>query len=174
MLHAALILGGHDHKNSLDCVYGKRRCVAKADANDRTVYIHRLIMDPEASNAENSLIIESKLFTINEDIPQDPKIRSLIDCWFARAEGQFSMSGGSQMGLLDTVAQVKGEALDGTEESIRRRQGSKLTQLLAEAMLDHANKGNAGKLRLSFAVFNSGSIRIDDLIVNFCWQNFRV
>lgn len=160
-------IGGHDHKTSFDCVEGAgaKRCVAKADANARSVYVHRLIFDPKAKTAAERLAIKSELFQIDPTIPSDPKVAALIDCWFGKADQALAKaSGGGGMSLRTPIAKVAGEGLDGGEESIRNKKGSNLTVFISKAMFDAANAERADKPPVNFAFISGGSIRVDDVV----------
>lgn len=162
-----LSIGGHDHKHSFDCVgEGQRRCVAKADANARTAYLHRLVLDPAATDRAQRLSIRSELLPIDESIPRDPKVSALIQCFFRRADtaAAAAASGGKSTPLKATIAKVAPRPLDGTEDGVRQARGSNLTELYARAMLDTAQGAATDSQAYKFAVVNGGSFRIDDLV----------
>jgi 2',3'-cyclic-nucleotide 2'-phosphodiesterase (5'-nucleotidase family) len=162
-----LSIGGHDHKHSFDCVgEGQRRCVAKADANARTVYLHRLIFDPAATDRAQRLSIRSELLAIDESVPRDPKVAALIQCFFRRADAAAAATatGGKSTPLKATIAKVAPRPLDGTEDGVRQARGSNLTELYARAMLDTARGGSSDGQAPKLAIVNGGSFRIDDLV----------
>ncbi len=159
-----LSIGGHDHRNSRDCVEGEKRCITKADANARTVYIHRLVAEPRGEDGQSQSAITSSLLAIDPSIPQDAKIRSLINCWFQKAETVLKADGQGKVGLRDVVADLKGEVFDGTEEAVRNRKGSSFTNFFAKSMFETTVEQLGSSRTVSFALYNSGSIRIDDLI----------
>jgi 2',3'-cyclic-nucleotide 2'-phosphodiesterase (5'-nucleotidase family) len=162
-----LSIGGHDHKHSFDCVgEGQRRCVAKADANARTAYLHRLVFDPAATDRAQRLSIRSELIAIDESIPRDPKVSALIQCFFRRADAAaaVAISGGKSTPLKAMIAKVAPRPLDGTEDGVRQARGSNLTELYARAMLDTAREAATDGQAYQLAVVNGGSFRIDDLV----------
>ena len=138
-----LIMGGHEHYNMLVPV-GKTN-ITKADANARTAYIHKL----HYNKSTKELRIESELKAINDGIKSDSEIDKIVTKW--------------QVILNDKVKDVVSdptevvynakEALDARESSIRAKQ-TNIGNMIAQAMIQ-ATKADA-------AVFNSGSVRIDD------------
>ncbi|MEO8514634.1 MAG: bifunctional metallophosphatase/5'-nucleotidase [Ignavibacteria bacterium] len=140
-----LIMGGHEHVN----MYHKvgETIITKADANARTIYVHRLIFD------ENNKLMEIKsdLVNIDETVPEDPKVKELVDEWTFRAYKGFMDKG---FDPLKMVYDLKKDTLDGREETIRYGQ-SALGYLIANSMFDVTPGSD-----LTF--FNSGAIRIDD------------
>ncbi len=159
-----LSLGGHDHKNSIDCVASPKRCVSKADANTRTVYLHRLIADPQEDGRERKTTISSQLFHIDTSTPRDESTRSLIDCWFLKAEGLFNFHAGKVKGLRDEVGVVPDIAFDARDDAVRNHKGSNFTQFFAQSMFDYTQQQLSAGQQLNLAFFNAGSIRIDDLV----------
>lgn len=139
-----MILGGHEHTNMLFKV-GKT-LIAKADANARTVYIHRLLWS--ASN--RSLVVRSEVKTVDRSIREDSATAAVVQVWRERAYDGFRAKGFNPDEAITTLQQP----LDGREGSIRTRQ-TKLGETIARAMLSVARKAK-------IAVFNSGSIRLDD------------
>lgn len=154
-----LILGGHEHENIQQWRLVQRaprspRCIdqgtpiLKADANARTVYIHTLKYD----TTSRCLTIDSQLQPITNALPDDPKTAKVVQDWLQKGFQAFRDSGFEPNQTVATTT----EALDGLEESVRNRP-TNLTQLIAKAMLREV--GDA-----ELAIFNSGSIRIDDRI----------
>lgn len=140
-----LIMGGHEHVNTYQKV--GNTIITKADANARTIYVHRLIFDEN-----NKLLdIKSDLVTVDSNTTEDPEVKALVDEWTFRAYKGFMDKG---FDPLVMVYDLKNETLDGREETIRY-QLCPLGVLIAMSMLNAA-KGN------DCAVFNSGAIRIDD------------
>jgi 2',3'-cyclic-nucleotide 2'-phosphodiesterase (5'-nucleotidase family) len=140
-----LIMGGHEHVN----MYHKagETIITKADANARTIYVHRLIF-----NEQNTLIvIKSELINIDETVPEDPTVKELVDEWTFRAFKGFMDKG---FDPLKMVYDLKNDTLDGREETIRYGQAP-LGYLIANAMYSISPGAD-------LAFFNSGAIRIDD------------
>jgi 5'-nucleotidase len=144
----ALIVGGHEHQN-VEARRGARMApIVKADSNAKSVYIHRLRYDTIAKRVD----IDSELKTIGPDTPEDPAVAAAATRWRDAAFAAFRAEG---IEPEKTVATLPVE-LDGREASVRN-QSTNLTQLIGQAMLD-AFPGADG------AIFNSGSIRIDDVL----------
>ena len=140
-----LIMGGHEHVNMYHRV--GETVIAKADANAVTIYIHKLTFD------ENNKLLDlkSELVSIDEKIPEDPKVKVLVDEWVTRAYIGFYDKG---FDPLKMVFDLKKDTLDGKDETVRYTQCA-LGYLIGNAMFDAA-KG------VDLAFFNSGAIRIDD------------
>jgi 5'-nucleotidase/UDP-sugar diphosphatase len=154
-----LILGGHEHENIQQWRFVQRttrsaRCfdqgtpIFKADANARTAYIHTLRYD----TTSRCLTINSQLQPITDAIPDDPNTAKVVQAWQQKGFQAFRDSG---FDPNQTIATTK-VYLDGLEESVRNR-STNLTDLIAKSMLREV--GDA-----ELAIFNSGSIRIDDRI----------
>lgn len=145
MPELCLQMGGHEHVNMFHKV--GNTIITKADANARTIYIHTLIFDEQ-----NKLLdIKSELKQIDASIPEDPKVKDLVDTWQARAFKGFMDKG---FDPLMMVFDLKNEKLDGREETVRYEQCA-LGYMIANSMYD-ASPG------ADLAFFNSGAIRIDD------------
>ena len=140
-----LIIGGHEHINSFDRV--GNTVIAKADANIKTVYIHSLSYDVRTENLD----IKSRLQVINDAIAEDPETRAVVTKWNRKAHDLIKGMGINPCEVIDSLNLV----LDGTEASIRTSQ-TNLGTLVCESIMD------ALKQRPDCAIFNSGSIRIDD------------
>ncbi len=139
-----LILGGHEHTNMMFKV--GETIISKADANARTVYIHRLRWLAKSK----SLRILSEIRTIDPSIPDEPATARIVNEWTTRAYAGFQEKG---FNPSDVVGRVS-EPLDGRESSIRYAQ-TNLGSLIARSML-------AASRAATIALFNSGSIRLDD------------
>ena len=144
----SLILGGHEHQN-VQARRGARMVpIAKADANAKSVYIHHLRYDAVTKRVD----IESQLKTIGPDTAEDPTVADAARRW---RDAAFAAFGAEGLEPDKTVATLPAE-LDGREASVRT-QSTNLTQLVGRAMLDAFPGADA-------AIFNSGSIRIDDIL----------
>lgn len=144
----AMIIGGHEHLNILARRGLGLVPIAKADANAKSVYIHRLRYD----TGTRKLTIDSQWRPIDAQIADDPDVKIAVDRWRDSAYAAFRADGFEPDQVVTTI----NEALDGREETVRNI-STPLTQLIAGAMLD-AFPGSDG------AIFNSGSIRIDDTL----------
>ena len=143
-----LILGGHEHENVRAFRGADFTPILKADANVRTVYVHRLSWD----TARRSLKVDSQLVIVTNEIPEDPKVAAVVSEWENKAFAGFRQQGfePSQTVAVTTVP------LDGREASVRNRT-TELTDLVARSLLAEAQGSE-------LAVYNSGSIRIDDVL----------
>ncbi|WP_242051599.1 bifunctional UDP-sugar hydrolase/5'-nucleotidase [Nostoc sp. FACHB-280] len=143
-----IILGGHEHEN-IQLWRGRNFTpIFKADANARTVYVHQL----SYNTTKKSLKINSQLVPITDEIPDEPKTAKIVEEWVERGYQAFrkqSFEPKQVIAKLDF-------ALDGFESSVRNK-STRLTELIAQAMLQEVPDAD-------LAVFNSGSIRIDDEI----------
>lgn len=143
-----VVLGGHEHENVEVYRGSDFTPVFKADANARTVYIHRFTYD----TATGSATIRSELMPVTEDIPDDPEVASEVQDWL-----DIAFAGFIEQGFIpDEVVTTTTEALDGRESTIRNR-ATNLGSLIAEAFLQEADNAD-------LAIFNGGSVRIDDVL----------
>lgn len=141
-----LIMGGHEHKNSYVTI-GKGT-VAKADANAKSMYQHLIFRE----GGKGKIKILSELVEVDSTVIPDPVLAAAVKDWENRAYASFRAVGLEP----DEVVYRTKEPLDGTEASMRYKQ-TNLGRLIAQAMLDVSPQSEA-------AVFNSGSVRIDDMI----------
>ncbi|HJY63431.1 MAG TPA: bifunctional metallophosphatase/5'-nucleotidase [Ignavibacteria bacterium] len=141
-----LIMGGHEHENMFYTI--GETIIAKADANAKTVYFHKLIF-----NEKNKLVdIKSELKKVDETVVEDPVVKSAVDEWVSRAFKGFTDKGfDPNIKVIDFT-----EPLDGREQVVRNELCA-LGYLIATSMLQ-ASPGS------DCAVFNSGAIRIDDVL----------
>ena len=143
-----LILGGHEHENWLAQRGPRFVSIVKADANVRTLAIVTLTFTEPASPPE----VACRLLVVDERIAPDPAVDQIARAWVARGFEAFRQQGFAP----DQVVAVVAEPLDGRELTVRNR-ASKLTNLIAAAIAREAAP-------VDLAIFNSGSVRIDDVI----------
>ena len=142
----SLIMGGHDHDHMLHQV-GKVT-IAKADANAKTVYIHRLRF-----NRKHGLVrVESELKTIDETVPEDSKTAAVVAKWQQKAAKSFDELGFEPTEVVYTTT----EPWDAREGTVRREHGP-LTTTIAQSMRNAFPESD-------LAIFNGGSVRIDDIL----------
>ncbi|NNE58239.1 MAG: LysM peptidoglycan-binding domain-containing protein [Hellea sp.] len=141
-----LIMGGHEHENAIEYVGGTP--ITKADANARTAYIIDLTYD----HGSDSVTIKPTLKQVTADIPDDPVVASVVNFWLEQAFEGFRAQGFEPTKRVTNVT----DALDGTEASVRNKT-TVLTQIIADSMLSNASGAD-------IALYNGGSIRIDDTI----------
>jgi 2',3'-cyclic-nucleotide 2'-phosphodiesterase (5'-nucleotidase family) len=154
-----LIIGGHEHVNSYNTI-GKT-IIAKADANAKSAYIHSLFYN----TLSKKLVIKSRLLVINNAIGDDSITRQVVDKWNNKAQSFLINQGLKPCDILDSLT----ETLDGREVSIRTGQ-TNLGEFIGESMSEAlVNKTNC-------SIFNSGSVRIDDVLTGYITQYdiFRV
>ena len=145
-----LYLGGHEHVNMKHTV-GKS-IITKADANAKTVYVHRIKIDKEG----NFKSLTSELVSITDQIKSDTEVKKVVDKWQLIAENAMNNMGFDPAKVVGSLPE--GVALDGKETSLRY-QPCNMGQLTAQAMYEVTkDQGAQG------AFFNSGSIRLDDVL----------
>ncbi len=143
-----LVLGGHEHENAEVERGPDFTPVSKADANARSVYVHRLRYDTSTGHLDH----DSTLERVTPALADDPTVAAAVDRWVTVAFDGFRAQGFEPTRVVATTV----EPLDGRESSVRNSP-TRLTDLTAQGML-RAAPGT------ELAVFNSGSIRIDDVI----------
>ncbi|MBI5914782.1 MAG: 5'-nucleotidase C-terminal domain-containing protein, partial [Bacteroidetes bacterium] len=140
-----LIMGGHEHENSLDSVGNV--VIAKADANAKSVWAHRFTYYPDTKQ----VTLNSELVPITDEIEPDYYVDSLVQQWQGVMNQQISQ-------VVDNPAEAiyhPKTPLDGREKSVRNFQ-TNLGGLIAAGM------AAAAKKPVDAAFFNGGSIRLDD------------
>jgi 5'-nucleotidase len=143
-----LILGGHEHEN-LQLWRGPAFVpICKADANARTVYVHRLSVDLKSGK----IGIDSELVRVTDQVAEDPETAAAVARW---QEIGFRAFQGEGFVPERVVAQIP-FYLDGLEASVRNRATS-LTQLIGEAYFEAVPGAD-------LSVYNSGSVRVDDTL----------
>jgi len=140
-----LIMGGHEHTARLVPVGNCK--IAKADANARTAYVHRLTYDTKTKK----LTVKSELVPIDEHIQPDDKVQGIVKKWMAILDDKIK----TIINKPDEVVFVANTALDGRDTPIRSTQ-TNLGHLIARAM------AKAYDDKVDAAFFNGGSVRIDD------------
>lgn len=143
----ALIMGGHEHQNHIEKV--GQVVIAKADANAKTAYVHKVSYD----GSRGRVTVGSELVVIGENLAQDEEVKALVKVWEDRAFEGFK-SGGFDISKVVTTLK---EPLDG-REATNRFKPTNMGITVAEAMY----KGKLGKADASLV--NSGAIRIDDVL----------
>lgn len=143
-----LVLGGHEHENWTVRRGDAMTPVLKADANVRTVYVVRLSWEPSTGE----LSIDPDLVPITDALPEDPEVAAAVERWVELANAAFREQGFD----AEALVAVTTDDLDGRSAVVRNRSNT-LTDLVAEGMLRAAPGADA-------AIFNAGSIRIDDVL----------
>jgi 5'-nucleotidase/UDP-sugar diphosphatase len=140
-----LIMGGHEHTNSLNFVGNVQ--ISKADANAKTVIIHRISFNKKTKKT----LVTSELKEINNTIKEDEKVAAIVTKW----EGILNTK---LKNIIKNPSEVIYKAkipLDGRDTPIRSTQ-TNLGQVITKAM------SFAYEDRVDAALVNGGSIRIDD------------
>ncbi len=140
-----LLMGGHEHTN----MYVKvgNSYIAKADANAKTVYVHRITYNTKTKKTK----IVSELVEINESIARNEKISKIIEKWNVFLDDKLKE-------ILPKPNEVIYHAeipLDGRDAPSRSVQ-TNLGQIITRAMYYAFND------EIDCAIVNGGSIRIDD------------
>jgi 5'-nucleotidase / UDP-sugar diphosphatase len=142
-----LLIGGHDHEN-MKIQIGKTT-ITKADANAKSVYIHRFLME----KSTRKVSIESKLMLIDDKIKEDSTVTFVVNKWKKIGEESMKKQGFEPNAIVGKLP----EKLNARESSMRNEQNA-IGDLIAKSMLFVAKNAK-------FAIFNSGSVRIDDFLV---------
>jgi 2',3'-cyclic-nucleotide 2'-phosphodiesterase (5'-nucleotidase family) len=141
-----LLMGGHDHENIIDTVGNV--IVAKADANAKTAYVHRITFHKNTGYTE----VSSELVPITDEIEDEPNVQAIVDKWAKIQDENLTqiIANPNEVIYKTTVP------LDGREASIRNFQ-TNLGEIICKgwAHAASAKKANA-------AIMNGGSIRLDD------------
>jgi 2',3'-cyclic-nucleotide 2'-phosphodiesterase (5'-nucleotidase family) len=142
-----LYMGGHDHDNMRHPV--KRSVVCKADANARTIYIHRVHYNKRTGKSS----VKSELRQVTAAIPDHPATAAIVAKWEEIKQKSLSSSGFNANSVVTTLT----TPLDCREGLIRHQQAP-VGAMIVAAML------KAAKNQPDCAFFNSGSIRVDDVL----------
>lgn len=140
-----LFMGGHDHDNML--VKEGNTYIAKADANAKTVYVHRVRMD----NKSKKITVLSELIPMDEKVVEHVATAEIVKKWKDIAVKSMESQGFNPNVLVKKLS----APLDGRESTIRNKQ-CELGALIATSMQ------KASKDPKAVAFFNSGSVRVDD------------
>ena len=143
----SLIMGGHEHTNMKHMI--GNTIITKADANAKTVYVHRCSYDIKTKKTT----ISSQLIKIDDTIAEEPTVAAVVKKWEDIANTSFKNAGFNPTEVITELT----ETLDGRETSLRMQQNN-MGSAIAKAMTAAAKKP------VDCAFFNSGSIRIDDQV----------
>ena len=142
-----LIMGGHEHTNMMVPVGNS--FVAKADANAKTAYIHRISFDKKTKKSS----IKSELKEINNSIVANERVGAVVNKWQSILNKKIKE-------IIENPDEVILNAkipLDGRNKPIRSKQtnlGEIITKSMSFAFDD----------KVDCALVNGGSIRIDDAL----------
>ena len=146
MKRIPLVMGGHEHEHIYYPV--RKGVITKADANAKTMYRHLIFRE----GRRGKIKIVSDLVQVDTSVVPDPLVEAAIKEWEDKAYTSFRAIGLEP----DAIVYHTDELLDGREASVRNKQ-TNLGNLIAAAMQNASPQADA-------AIFNSGSIRIDDTI----------
>jgi 2',3'-cyclic-nucleotide 2'-phosphodiesterase (5'-nucleotidase family) len=139
-----LFTGGHEHAH-LSRYVGTTR-ITKADANAKTVYVHRIKVDPSCGMVE----VNSTLRKIDDSIADEPKTLAVVNKWLNRAfevmEGMGYEPNREVLALTETLV---------CKESDVRSSQTNFGQLTLAAVADAMPGADA-------YFINSGMMRLDD------------
>ncbi|GAB3521833.1 bifunctional metallophosphatase/5'-nucleotidase [Emticicia fontis] len=142
-----LIMGGHDHENMQEKIGNV--IMAKADANAKTAYIHRI----SYNKATKQATVKSELRRIDNAIADNAEAAVVVKKWEDIADASFKAIG---INKNEVIADLK-EPLDGHEATVRNQQCA-MGGMIAKAMTAATPEAT------DCAFFNGGSIRIDDIV----------
>lgn len=139
-----LFIGGHEHHHLSR--YVGETAITKADANAKTVYIHRLTYYPD----NNICRVVSELVPITSDTPEDAATATVVDKWQQQVGTLIENMGYNADEQLTTLT----SPLIGTEVATRSSQ-TNYGQLTCQAIATAWPGADV-------YAFNSGSLRLDD------------
>ena len=142
-----LLMGGHDHDNMIEKIGNVT--MAKADANAKSAYIHRIVYNKSTHETK----VSSELRKIDNQIVDNPEAAIVVKKWEDIADASFKAIG---IDKNEVIADLK-EPLDGHETTVRNQQAP-MGSMIAKAM------AAASPTATDCAFFNGGSIRIDDIV----------
>ena len=142
-----VILGGHEHENWLFERGPRFTPIVKADANVRTVAVVSMRFPKKGARP----VVTARLERIDARIPEGRRTSAEVRKWTDIAYDGFRKDGFDPGATVTTIM----APLDGRETATRNG-ATPLTALIAEAMRREAGT--------SIAVYNAGSIRIDDVL----------
>lgn len=140
-----LIMGGHEHLN-MSVPVGNSK-ITKADANAKTVYIHRISYNTKTKET----IINSELVPIIPEIGEDEKVAGIVQKWNVLLDEKIK----EILPDPNLVIYTAKESLDGRDTPVRSIQ-TNLGTIITKAMA-YSFENN-----VDCALINGGSIRIDD------------
>jgi 5'-nucleotidase/UDP-sugar diphosphatase len=141
-----LVLGGHEHENYVLERGAHFTPIIKADANVRTLAIVTVTVPPQGRPTA-----ATRIQRVDDRMPDGPKTAAEVKKWVETGFAAFRKDGFEPGNVVARIDQP----LYGREASVRNG-STDLTELICEAMRREA--------RTDLAVFNSGSIRIDDVV----------
>lgn len=143
-----LILGGHEHDHML--FNAGNAIIAKADANAKTVYVHRITIDPNKSKFN----INPELVSLNESVVLDGKTGLVVDRWKS-IENRLMR----EMGFDPEEHLLSLSKPYDARETVIRNIPSSFCRMIAKSISVAFPESDC-------AFMNSGSIRVDDVLLD--------
>ncbi|MBC7915743.1 MAG: bifunctional metallophosphatase/5'-nucleotidase [Pyrinomonadaceae bacterium] len=141
-----VIMGGHEHDMRLQKVGNVY--ITKAHANAKSAFVINLAIDKNT----NQVNLNPVLKTLDSTVLLDSTVNKVVNKWIAIADSSFAEQGFDSKAVL----LANSEPLDGREAEIRTK-STNLTRLITNSMLKAYPDADA-------SIFNSGSIRVDDIL----------
>lgn len=142
-----LIMGGHEHTNSYEKVGNV--IIAKADANAKTVYVHKISYDKKTKKTT----VKSELKEINNGFQEDQKVGEVVAKWQSILNHNIK----AIIEKPDEIIFSATNSLDGRDTPVRSTQ-TNLGEIITKSM------SYAFDNEVDCALVNGGSIRIDDVL----------
>jgi len=142
-----LIMGGHEHTHNYKTIGNVK--IAKADANAKSVYIHRFEYNPITKETK----VKSELRVVDEAIPEDPRIKSVVNKWQNILRTRIK----EVIPSPDEIIYNAENPLEGRDTPTRSQQ-TNLGHVITKSMSYAFNN------EVDCAIVNGGSIRIDDIL----------
>jgi 5'-nucleotidase / UDP-sugar diphosphatase len=144
-----VVLGGHEHVNTAVEAGSDHTPIFKADANARTVYVHRM----KYNTATKNLVVDSTLVPMDSSVALDPAVTVVTDHWKDVVFTALKAAGIDPEKIVGKTSVT----LEGFEAGVRNHP-TNLTDLIGAAFADADTAADA-------AVYGSGIIRLDDRLV---------
>ena len=142
-----VVLGGHEHENWILERGQHFTPIIKADANVRTL----ALVTVRVPGGGKQPVVSARLQRVDDRMQEGPKTAAEVRKWQDLGFAAFRAQGFDPANVVATID----EPLYGRESAVRNGP-TRLTELIADAM-----RTDAGT---TMAVYNSGSIRIDDIV----------
>ncbi|HEY0042902.1 MAG TPA: bifunctional metallophosphatase/5'-nucleotidase, partial [Flavisolibacter sp.] len=142
----AAIIGGHEHDQrfaKIGDIY-----ITKAMANAKNAYVVNLTINKKKKKNK----VSTKLERLDEGVALDSATNAVVQKWNKIADDNYSSLGFDARKVVIS----KGEPMEGRETEVRTRP-TNLTRLIVNAIKDAAPQAE-------IAVFNGGSVRVDDVV----------
>lgn len=143
----ALIMGGHEHGMEFEKI-GKVY-ITKAHANARSAYVIKMEINKKNKKVE----VEPVLKRLDQSVAIDSSTNFIVQKWAKIAAESYGTLGFN----ANRIVIEQGDVLDGRETETRTG-ATNLTRMIGSAMAYTCDSADV-------AIFNSGSIRLDDVLV---------